>query len=205
MSLLLLHAFSAQRCRRLRACVLLLALVCLPASVSAAACTSDAPVWLSLTVTAGALAPDTDRDTVVRIRSDGCVELHRPAYLRESGDYRIALAADELKQLREQIESSGLRRFDAPQVREKLSTLQKSRGAERKSAAAEIFSVLDADRYQLHWQDATSQGSASWHGLPEYAKAYPEVAELQGLSGMAEALQAIARRSDAQRLDGARP
>lgn len=198
---------STGRRHRVRTGLLALALACLPASAVAAgvACTSDAPVWLSLTITAGALPPETDRDTVVRIRADGCAELHRPAYLRDAGDFRIALGADELKLLRERVESSGLRRFDGSQAQAKLSTLQEKRGAERKSARAEIFTVLDADRYQLHWQDAISRGSADWNGLPEYAKAYPEVTELQGLSDMAEALQAIARRSDATRIDGATP
>lgn len=184
---------------------LALACLCSGALAAGSACGDGAPVWLSLTVTAGALAPDSDRDTVVTVYADGCAALHRPAYLRDAGDYRLVLDADELKRLREQVDSSGLRRFDAAQVHAKLSTLQKQRGAERKSAAAELFAVLDADHYRLQWQDAMSQGSALWSGLPEQAKAYPEVAALQGLNGMAEALQAIGRRSDAQRSDGAAP
>lgn len=173
------------------------AFACLPVAAGAGApCSIDAPVTLTLTITAGALPAGTDRDTVVRVHADGCAQVHRPAYLRNAGDYRIALAADELRQLSERVERGGLQRFDASQVRAQLSVLQKSSGAQRKSAGDEIFTVLDADRYEVRWHDATSPGSAAWTALPEYAQAFPEVAALQGLNDVAAALQAIALRAD---------
>lgn len=189
----------------LRLTRLLIAAVLAGGCTHAAACTSDAPAWLTLTVTAGALSPEVDRDTVVRVSADGCALVHRPAYLSEPGDYRVVLDAAALNALRARVESSGLRRFDAKQVRATVATQWRSRFARPDATAGEVFSVLDADRYEVHWQDAKSQGSVAWAGLPQYADAYPDVAALRGFADVAITLHALAQRSDAVRVDGAQP
>jgi hypothetical protein len=181
-------------------------LACAPALAHAVgACASDAPAWLTLTITAGALAAGADRTTVVHVHADGCAEVHRPAYLRDAGDFRVVLDAKDTAALRARIDSAGLRHFDAPQVRAKLGSVQKERAQQHASGGSEYFTVSDADRYDFEWADAKSRGSVTWAGLPAYAEAYPEINALQDLNGVASALQAIARRTDAVRVPGATP
>jgi hypothetical protein len=196
------------RSRLRRCCVSAIALAGLALSLAAPAaepCQTNAPVWLTLTITAGALAPGMDRDTVVRLHANGCAVVRRPAYLRGAGDYRVALDAAAMKSLRGSATAESLRRFDAKQVRLELSTLQKSGNAQQPSDRSGLFFVLDADRYELRWQEGTAEGSASWDGLPDYAKAYPEVAALQAFAEVAASLQAIAQRSDAVRVTQVQP
>jgi len=183
-----------------------ISLACLCTSAHAlGGCASDAAPWLTLKITAGALSPEADRTTVVRIHADGCADVHRPAYLREAGDFRVALAANEVAALRTKIDTAGLRHFDAPQVRAKLGSLQKEHAEQRKVSGSEYFTVSDADSYEMEWADAKSRGSVVWAGLPSYAEAYPEVTALRDLNRMAEALQTVAQRSDAVRVQGATP
>ena len=63
-------------------------------------CAPGVTPWLSLTITAGTVIAVSDRIISVRVHDNGCVELHRPAFYRRAGDYRLQLSKPELAALR---------------------------------------------------------------------------------------------------------
>ncbi len=186
----------------------------LPMLVSAAAvapCTSQATPWLTLRISAGAMSSAADRTTIVRIHSDGCTDLHRPKFLRASGDYRLGLRADEIAALRTQVANDALRGFDERQVRAAIDAKQHPQGAAQAALKPQFagqpqrLAVMDGDSYELSWNDAGVARSARWVGLSGYAQAYPDVAALQAFDKVAASLQALATRSDAVQISAGAP
>ncbi|TDR42070.1 hypothetical protein DFR29_109126 [Tahibacter aquaticus] len=162
----------------------------------------DGPA-MELRVLAAALAADSDRSLVVSVFDDGCVQLHRPAYRRDAGDFRLQLAPAALDTLRRTVDHPALRTFDAKRVKADIAAAQRKYvGADGR---AERYSELDADRYEIHWRSAGKRGVAAWTGLPGPAQTYSDNESLQAFHKAASALQALAERSDAVRLDGGRP
>lgn len=189
---------------RYRVAGLLLAGVGTVSSAHAAApCTAAAGPALELRVVAAALAPELDRSLVVGVFDDGCVQVHRPAYRRDAGEFRLDLAPDALATLKRTVAQPALQSFDAQRVRADIAA------AQSKLATAEgkpqRFSELDADRYEIRWRDGAKRGAAVWNGLPGEAKAFADNAALQAFASAATALRVLAERSDAQRIDGDRP
>jgi hypothetical protein len=162
----------------------------------------DGPV-MELRVVAAALAPETDRSLVVSVFDDGCVQLHRPAYRRDAGDYRLDLDATALAALRSRVDQPVLRSFDARRVQAELAAAQRKRMTE--DGREQRYSELDADRYEIRWRSGSKRSAAAWAGLPAYADSYPENQTLKTFHNAAKALQALAERSDAQRIAGDRP
>jgi hypothetical protein len=170
-----------------------------------------------LRVVAAALAPETDRSLVVSVFDDGCVQVHRPAYRRDAGDFRVDLDAAALDALRSRVDQSALRAFDAKRVQADIAAAQRKPHPhpilplkERASLATDDsreqrYSELDADRYEIIWRSGSKRGAAAWPGLPAYAARYTDNASLQAFSSAASALLALAERSDARRIDGGRP
>ena len=140
------------------------------AAPAALACSTDAPLLLSLDVRAGALAAGSDRDSWVRVHADGCAQIYRPAYLRNPGHYRAVLDSVTLQDLRTRLAGESLRKFDADQVHAQLKTVQRQRSTPL--GQGELFIVSDADDYQLRWTQAGASRGAAWKALPEYARAW---------------------------------
>jgi hypothetical protein len=188
--------------RCLAANILFLALSVPAGAAAPAPCAKDATPWLTLRITAGAMSPESDRTTIVRIHTDGCTELHRPPFLRASGDYRLDLHADEVAALHTQVASDELRGFDERLVHAAIDGRQHPQGAPQAALKPQFasqpqrFAVMDGDRYELSWNDAGAAHSARWVGLSGYAQAYPDVAALQAFDKITASLRALTTRSD---------
>ena len=182
---------------------LLLAVVGLSAD-AAEPCTVDAKPWLSLTITTGIAMAISDRNVSVRVHDNGCVEMHRPAFYRDAGNYRLLLQPAEVAALRAKVDAKQLATFDSGRVKSKLAAAQAS-GAKSTTGGAENFTVLDADYYQIELRTGEKRVAAAWPGVHEYAEFYPEVVELTQLSTMLLAVQELLEREDALRLQGATP
>lgn len=194
---------SVKRVRCLGAGLLLSYLVGAGAANAAPACAAPEGPALELRIVAAALAPDMDRSLLVHVFDDGCVQLHRPAYRRDAGDFRLELAPAALDSLRRQIDQPALRSFDAKRVQADITAAQ--RKATTSDGRAQRYSELDGDLYELRWRNGAKRGSAAWSGLPGQAEAWPDNKALQAFHAAASALQALAERSDAVRIDGGRP
>ncbi|QBB70031.1 hypothetical protein ELE36_06460 [Pseudolysobacter antarcticus] len=183
----------------------------LPLLASAAPCTPTATPWLTLRITAGAMSAAADRTTIVRVHNDGCTELHRPKFLRASGDYRLSLPATEIAALHMQVSSDVLRGFDEHQVRATIDAAQPAQGASQAALKPQFagqpqrLAVMDGDRYELSWNDAGISRSASWVGLSDDAQAYPDIAALQIFDRVSASLRSLVTRDDATKVAAAAP
>lgn len=181
-------------------------LLCLggPSLVQAASpCAGGAAPALELRVVAAALAPDSDRSLTVRVFDDGCAQVHRPAYRRDAGEFRLDLEPAALEALRLEVDQPALRSFDAKRVHEELAAARRKRDAA--DGRALRSSELDADLYEIRWRSGSKRSTAAWTGLPDPADAAAGTASLQAFRSAVTALQALAERSDAVRVDGAQP
>ena len=169
------------------------------AGLAASPCAGGLPA-LELRIVAAGIAPDIDRTTVVRVYDDGCAQVHRPAYRRDAGEYRVDLDAAALAALRSRVDRPALRDFDAKRLRGELAA------ADRKTAAAgsPVQSEPDADYYELRWLGAGKSASAGWAGLPAAALRYDN-ATLKQMAEAARALEALAGSSRAVRIEGGTP
>jgi hypothetical protein len=193
---------SIARVRYLRTGLWLCCACAANAAMAATPCSGQAPV-VELAIVATALAPDSDRTLAVRVFGDGCAHVHKPAFRRDAGDYRVDLDAAALETLRGDINAPALRNFDAKRLRAELTATERKRLAA--DSAAPRYSDVDADHYALRWNSGTKSTSATWPGVPESAKRHPEQAALQALHRVTSVLQALAERGDAQRIAGAQP
>ena len=184
-------------------CGLLLAVVGADAN-AAEPCAVGPKPWLSLTITTGTAMAVSDRIISVRVHDNGCAEIHRPAFYRNAGDYRLLLQPAESAALRAKIDAKQLAGFDSRKVQSKLATAQ-ALGGKSQTGAAENFTVLDADYYQIELRSGEKRAAAAWSGVHDYAEFYPEVVELKQLSTMVLAVQALLEREDALRVQGATP
>ncbi len=190
--------------RVLLAAISLLALSTVVAAEAKQACAVGATPWLSLTIRAGTAISVKDREISVRVHDNGCVELHRPSFYRQPGDYRLALTATELAELRAQADPAKLRGFDAAKLRAEIAEVQQV-GAKSGSGGAEAFAVLDGDLIALEWRDGGKRSAAAWPAVHEYAEHYPEIGALQSFSAVAKAVQALLARDGAIAVAGAAP
>ncbi len=166
-------------------------------------CTVGAEPWLSLTITPGSAMAVSDRIISVRVHDNGCAEIHRPAFYRNAGNFRLLLQAEETAALRAEVDAKQLAAFDTGTVQSKLAAAQ-AQGGKSQTGAAENFTVLDADYYLIELRTGEKRAAAAWPGVHEYAEFYPEVIELKQLSTMLLAVQALLER-DAVRVHGATP
>lgn len=185
---------------RVLLCAPLLFLACGAGPVAAASpCAGGTPA-IELRIVASGIAPDLDRTTVIQVHDDGCAQVHRPAYRRDAGEYRLDLDLAALGALRGRVDRPALRNFDAKRVRSELAAADK-KAAE---AGAVVQSEPDGDYYELRWFSAGKTASAGWAGLPAAAARYDN-ATLKQMADAAQALEALAGRSGAVRIDGGTP
>lgn len=163
---------------------------------------ADVPA-LELRIVAAGLAPDMDRSLVIQVFEDGCVQLHRPAYRRDAGDFRLDLDTATLDSLRRKLEQPALHSFDAARVQADIAAAQRKRSDAE--GRAQRYSEPDGDVYAMRWRSGTKRSAAAWAALPGQAQTYPDNAALQAFHAAASAVQALAERSDAVRIAGGRP
>lgn len=183
--------------------LLLSSLDAVSAAHAAAPCAAGEGPVLELRVVATALANDSDRSLIVRVFDDGCVQVHRPAYRRDAGEFRLDLAPDALDTLKRQVEQPALQNFDAKRVRAEIATAQGKRMTEQ--GQPQRFSELDGDTHEIHWRSGSKRGSVAWTGLQEQAQLFADNTSLQAFQRAATALQALAERGDAVRIAGGQP
>ena len=183
--------------RRLLLCVLSL----LPwSAIAASPCAADRDPLLTLTVSAGAAVVVEDRALIVAVGDDGCIALHRPAFHRDAGDYRLQLSAADWQTLRQQIDALG--NVDATKARMDVVAKQ---ARYRKDGAAAIIEVVDADHFELTWRNGSKRTRANWSGIHADAEQFPEIVALAQLSSTIAILQTLALRSDAVKIAGVQP
>lgn len=168
-------------------------------AAAASSCGGDMPA-IQLRIVAAGIAPDIDRTTVIRVYDDGCTQVHRPAYRRDAGEYRLDLDKSALDTLRSRVDRPALRSFDAKRLRSELAAADK-KTVETGSA---LHSEPDADYYELRWVSAGKVASAGWAGLPA-AAARHENATLKQMAEAVQAIESLAARSGAVRIEGGTP
>jgi hypothetical protein len=170
------------------------------AASAASPCAAGTEPDMELRVVAAGIAPDADRTTVVRVYDDGCAQVHRPAYRRDAGEFRVDLDKAALAALRTSVDRSALRSFDAKRLGAELAASQKNA-----DGVTQRYIEADADRYEIRWLNAGKRASVAWDGVPAYAEQFPDNSTLQQMLGAVKALQALADRADAGRIEGGTP
>ena len=154
-----------------------------------AACEPIGTPTLALSVTAAQVSV-VDRTLTVQVYDNGCVLLHRPAFYRAAGDFRIALTATELTGLRQVITPERVRQIDR-------AALTASANARSSAARVEVFQVQDADLYVLEAGVGADAIKQSAFGVLVGAEVQPDNADLAAMSAMVQALLALETRVDA--------
>jgi hypothetical protein len=154
-----------------------------------AACEPIGAPSLSLSVSA-AMVRAADRTLTVQVYDNGCVALHRPAFYRAAGDYRLAITGAEQALLRQTITPERLRQIDATELR--LAGRARNSGDR-----LQRFEVVDADLYILEVASGGGNVKLAHAGLLAQAEMLPENADLQALREMVQALLALELRTDA--------
>jgi hypothetical protein len=182
-----------------------LLLIATPGFVGAAApCAIQAQPWLSLTITASTAVTASDRTISVRVHDNGCTEIHRPAFYRQAGDYRLQLTSGELSAMRAKGFAKQLGDFDAGKISAALAA-PRAGSIKSGSAAPERLTIVDADHFALEVIEAGKRAAVAWSGLHDYAEIYPEMTDLVALSNNVKAVQRLLDREDAVRVQGAAP
>jgi hypothetical protein len=164
------------------------AILAMSFTVVAAACPSDAPTVLSLTVVPGEIR-GVEHVLHVSVQDDGCLRVRRPAHWHEPGRFGGVLAAPSLRASRATSQMHLLAGFDGEKVAAELAALEKARG--------QAFAVLGADRYVLRWTDDSGRRfEAPFSGVFQYAEQYPDRADLAAFAALVSMLYAEAERDD---------
>ena len=154
-----------------------------------AACEISGKLSFSLTVTSP-MVSSADRSLLVQVYEGGCVALHRPAFYRAAGDYRLAITGAEQAVLRQTITAERLRQIDTTALR--LAARAQSTGGR-----LQRFEVVDPDLYVLEVGADAGTVKLAHAGLLAQAEALPDNPDLQSLRGMVQALLALELRTDA--------
>jgi len=146
------------------------------------------------------LTPGTDGPWT-RIYGDGRVEVHRPSYMKDGGDYQAWLSLADVDALLKRVDKAGLMVFDTQAVKKKYIEAERR----RLEASGEVPVVLDAgtDRLTIRLESYGSENSSgqeifvktiSWTALPRVVEWYPEIDELKALNNLVETMRELARR-----------
>jgi hypothetical protein len=194
-----------------------LALLLCSGGLSAAPCNTQTTPVVVLSITAAEVKLE-DRTLRIQVGPEGCVLIHRPAYYKSAGTYRVQLSATEFQQLTQHL-SPALRSIDASALHARIASAERNRtiapeqhlslspgpgrsptdAAHARSFDQQRFQVMDADRYVLETRlEGAAASRLTFDGLLAYAEHYPEVPELQELGSLIGALQQLAMRNDAE-------
>ncbi len=115
---------------------------------------------------------------MLRVFDTGRVLVHRPAYMKQAGDYEYYLSAEEMKALQERIERKSIIDFDKARLKQQLREAE----AALQGGGRQLFAISDNTYTHLsvypgangpvsdiHW--ANLQNDADWHsGLRDLAE-----------------------------------
>lgn len=126
----------------------------------------------------------------VHIYGNGEVQIHKPNFRKDAGDYTLQLAPEELDEVLSRFEQPSLEGFDSAAVQ--TSMRQSLQGAARPGQRPTLYAVSDADITIIEFpqrsfaQRAMAGAAASetrivWRALAQDAARHPEVLEVQDL------------------------
>lgn len=144
----------------------------------------------------------------VTVYADGRVDVHRPRYFKQSGDYRMWLTPARLDDLVAAVVADGLVAFDGDAVEREI---QQRRLAKLKSGAAAPFSTVSDDErttLEIHLASYAPKPGAKlvrdvhrrirWTNLAHQADSNPRIQSLQGLLSVADRLRELGRAATKQ-------
>jgi hypothetical protein len=141
---------------------------------------------------------DPDPGPTLRIYGDGRAVVHRPRYMKNSGDHVRQLEPGELEALLVSL-AGKLATFDAATARDRKRAADAARPSRSALQPGEPIAAFDAsdpstivitlrlERYEPPAGRGPAlvdvERSISWRGLRADARRYPDVAEIQDLAG----------------------
>lgn len=152
----------------------------------------------------------------VKVYGDGRVVVHRPAYMKQAGDYSLQLEPAETRALVRSVAARGLVEFDRDAVkrakRQARAERQAARRGSRGGAGAPLLeSTSDGtvSRFELRLKRYRKQGAAQgmaevrkqirWHGLRQDSRRHGDIPELRELEAARQELKALGRHPGLER------
>jgi len=146
------------------------------------------------------LTPGTDGPWT-RIYGDGRVEVHRPSYMKDGGEFQGWLSLADVDALLARMDEAGLMVFDIEKVKRKYMEAERH----RLETSGEIPVISDAGTVRLtirlggyRSEDLDGQEifvkTISWSALDKVVEWYPEIEELEALHEVTESLRELERR-----------
>lgn len=146
------------------------------------------------------LTPGTDGPWT-RIYGDGRVEVHRPSYMRDGGDYQAWLSLADVDALLTRMDEAGLMVFDIKAVKKKH--MEAERRKFETSGEVPVVSDAGTDRLTIRVKRYGSEYSSgqevfvkviSWNALPRVVEWYPKIEELVALNDVVTTIRELAMR-----------
>jgi hypothetical protein len=104
------------------------------------------------------LVDEPDAETAVTIKADGCVQVHFPQHDAHRGDYDLRLDSAALDRTARQLEASGVARYSASAVRERLQ--QKAAKPVTGQATEFVYRTVDENIIEFRFAATTAKGAA---------------------------------------------
>jgi hypothetical protein len=152
---------------------------------------------LRYTQTHDMIAPDGI--PMLQVFDSGRVLVHRPAYMKQAGDYEYFLGAAEMKTLRDHIERRSITAFNKAALTERLRRADAANQAGRR----QLFSISDNTYTNLSIYPGMN-GAVSdirWANLQIDADRHPELQDLTEIAETERFLQKLLQHSQMKKLD----
>lgn len=140
------------------------------------------------------LAAEYDRHTEATVYASGCVDVHFPAYDTRAGRYQLRLDPSQLRELRLQVQSSGLGQVDPAQLRRAIDQQLKATQPET------VYTTADENIIELRWsamdksQPAGELRWATLHRDQLNAPGNPDLGRIRAAAALFDQLLETTRR-----------
>jgi len=154
------------------------------------------------------LLVDNDPVPLLRVYGDGRVEVHRPVYMKNAGDFAMQLTPTELNVLLQSLATDGIMDFDAATTRTERQQLD----AQQRSLTGKLYAVSDATDTVITVRLGAYRGSPAaplltnlqqqlrWANLEQDARRFPAADRLTRAAAGAQRLHALIRHPSLQRI-----
>jgi len=140
--------------------------------------TSPTVVVASLREVLGEMA-DADPGPSLRIFGDGRLEVHRPPYMQQAGDWTDQLSADEMQVVLGALVADGLLDLDAATARANLTAARHRARAAALAGEAPLLEASDTGVTTITLAVEGRSQTIVWRGLRADAFVNPDVREVQ--------------------------